>query len=186
MARMLIETSRLILREIDPERDFDGWAHSMADEETVRYLGTEPMSRGEAWRNMAMAIGHWRIRGYGPFSVELRETGEWVGRVGPWYPEAWPVPEVGWTISPRHLRRGYALEAARAAIEFVFGELGWPRVHHVIHEDNEASIALAAKLGSSLFRTYAGIPGITDRTVLVYAQPRADQPVSDASETRHA
>ena len=38
---MQIETERLILREIDPERDFDGWSQARADEGTVRYLGVE-------------------------------------------------------------------------------------------------------------------------------------------------
>ena len=97
----VIETDRLILRPIDPERDFEGWAHAMADPGTVRYLGMPPMDRAQAWRSMAMAIGHWTIRGFGFFSLELKATGEWVGRVGPWFPEGWPGPEVGWTISPR-------------------------------------------------------------------------------------
>ena len=88
----MIETERLILREIDPERDFEAWARSMADENTVRYLGTRPMSRAEAWRSMAHVIGHWKIRGYGFFSLESKATGEWVGRVGPWNPEGWPAP----------------------------------------------------------------------------------------------
>lgn len=169
---MIIETPRLILRKIDPERDFDEWAYAMADEATVRYLGTEPMSRREAWRNMAMTIGHWEIRGFGPFSVEHKDSGAWVGRVGPWYPEGWPEREVGWTTSPRHLRKGYALEAARAAIDFAFDELGWPRVHHLILEDNEPSIGLARKLGSTCLKTCEGLPDITDRTVLVYGQSR--------------
>ena len=73
---------------------------------------------------MALAMGHWAIRGYGFFSVEHRETGAWVGRIGPWYPEGWPGPEVGWTLSPDHRGRGYATEAARASVEFAFTELG--------------------------------------------------------------
>ena len=97
---MILETDRLILRKIDPERDFDAWAESMADEGTVRYLGTKPMSRAESWRNMAQVIGHWAIRGYGFFSLESKETGEWVGRVGPWNPEGWPAPEA---VSYTHL-----------------------------------------------------------------------------------
>jgi len=80
---MIIETERLVLREVDPERDFDGWAKAMADEDTVRYLGTAPMGRAQAWRSMAMVIGHWSIKGYGFFSLEHKETGQWVGRVGP-------------------------------------------------------------------------------------------------------
>jgi ribosomal-protein-alanine N-acetyltransferase len=59
---MIIETERLILRPVDPERDFEGWAKAMADEETVRYLGTKPMSRAQAWRSMAVVMGHWAIR----------------------------------------------------------------------------------------------------------------------------
>lgn len=171
-SKICIETDRLILRPIDPERDFEEWAYAMADEGTVRYLGTKPMNRALAWRSMAMAIGHWTIRGYGFFSLELKATGEWVGRVGPWFPEGWPGPEVGWTISPRHLRRGYACEAARAAIDFAFDTLGWSKVIHVIMQGNEPSIGLAEKLGSKRLRTQNGLPGVTEETVHVYGQNR--------------
>lgn len=167
---MIIETERLILRKIDPGRDFEGWATAMADEDTVRYLGTRPMNRAESWRNMAMVMGHWKIRGYGFFSLESKETGETLGRVGPWYPEGWPAPEVGWTIYPGFLRRGYATEAARASIDYVFKTLGWKKVIHVILEGNQASIAVAKKLGSTLIRTQQGIPGVTEQSVLIYGQ----------------
>jgi len=167
---MIIETERLILRKIDPERDFGEWAYSMADEGTVRYLGTKPMNRAEAWRSMAVAIGHWEIRGYGFFTLQHKHTGEWIGRVGPWNPEGWPGPEIGWTISPKHLRKGYAAEAGRAAIDFAFNTLGWPRIIHVIMEGNEPSIALAKKLGSTLIRSQNGLPGVTEQTVFIYGQ----------------
>ncbi len=169
---MILETDRLILRKIDPERDFDAWAEAMADEGTVRYLGTKPMSRAEAWRSMAMVIGHWEIRGYGFFSLESKETGEWVGRVGPWNPEGWPAPEVGWTISPNHLCKGYATEAGRASIDYAFNTLGWTSVIHVILEGNEASMAVARKLGSTLQRSQQGVPGVTDQKVYIYGQER--------------
>lgn len=167
---MIIETERLILREIDPERDFESWAKTMADEHTVRYLGAKPMNRAQAWRSMAMVIGHQAIRGYSFFSLESKQTGEWVGRVGPWFPEGWPEPEVGWAIAPDHLRKGYAFEAARASINYAFNTLGWSRVVHVIVEGNEPSIALAKKLGSTFDRAEHGLPGITDQQVVVYAQ----------------
>jgi len=169
---MRIETERLILRPVDPERDFEPWARAMADEYTVRYLGVKPMNRAEAWRSMAMVIGHWAVRGFGFFSVELKATGEWVGRVGPWRPEGWPGNEVGWTISPDHLRKGYATEAARASLDFAFNTLGWTQVIHVIMEGNEASMAVARKIGSTLIDTRRGIPGVTDEPVLVFGQSR--------------
>jgi len=167
---MIIETERLILREIDPQRDFEPWAKAMADENTVRYLGGRTMDRANAWRSMAMVMGHWAIRGYGFFSLEDKQTGEWVGRVGPWNPMGWPEPEVGWATSPDHLRKGYAYEAARASIDYAFNILGWSRVVHVILEGNVASIGLAKKLGSTFDRAQQGLPGITDQKVVIYAQ----------------
>jgi len=174
---MIIETDRLLLRQIDPERDFEPWAKAMADENTVRYLGTKAMSRADAWRSMALAMGHWAIRGFGFFSLEHKETGAWIGRVGPWYPEGWPAPEVGWTISPDHLRQGYATEAARAAVRYAFETLRWPQVIHVIMEGNEASVAVAKKVGSSLLREQQGLPGVTDKKVMIYGQAATGEPV---------
>jgi len=167
---MQIETERLILREIDPERDFEGWARTHADEETVRFTGGKILDRNTAWRNMASVIGHWHIRGYGFFSVESKETGAWVGRVGPWYPMGWPAPEIGWTILREHWGNGYATEAAQASLDYVFNTLGWPSVIHAILVGNEASIAVAEKLGSTLIRTMNGLAGVTDDEILIYGQ----------------
>jgi RimJ/RimL family protein N-acetyltransferase len=167
---MRIETERLILREIDPERDFESWAKTMADEGTVKFMDGKVQDRALAWRNMAVVIGHWKIRGYGSFSVESKDTGEWLGRVGPWYPEGWPEPEIGWMISPEHWGKGYATEAARAALAYVFDTLGWERVIHIILTDNEASIGVAKKIGSKFIRAQMGLPGVTEQEVVIYGQ----------------
>lgn len=169
---MRIETERLILRDIDPERDFEGWAEAQGDEETVRYTIGKPMDRAGAWRSMASVIGHWSIRGYGFFSVENRETGEWVGRVGPWFPLGWPAPEIGWTILRRHWGKGYATEAARASLDYAFHTLGWDSAIHAILKGNDASVAVARKLGSRFLRSQQGLEGVTDREVLIYGQDR--------------
>ena len=172
MTSVRLETDRLILRNIDPERDFEPWAAMMADEQTVRFIGGMVMDRAAAWRHMAAVIGHWTIRGYGFFSVEHRDTGEWLGRVGPWYPEGWPAPEVGWSIARQHWGNGYASEAGRAAVDFAFEVLGWDRVIHAIVAGNEQSAAVARKLGSVLVETRRGLAGVTDDDVEIYAQDR--------------
>jgi len=167
---MRIETERLILREIDPERDFEAWARTMADERAVKFMDGKVLDRALAWRNMAVVIGHWQIRGYGSFSVESKETGEWLGRVGPWYPEGWPEPEIGWTISPEHWGHGYATEAARATLAYAFDTLGWQRVVHVILTGNDASIGVAKNIGSTFIRSQMGLPGVTEQEVVIYGQ----------------
>lgn len=148
MSEPLIETKRLVMRP--PKAcDLDGWAAFSGDEDAMRFLGgAQP--RSVAWRSLAAAAGSWSLQGFGAFSVILRETGQWIGRVGPIRPEGWPAPEVGWGLLPAFQGRGFACEAAQAAIRFAFEQLGWPAVHHVIAPDNLASIAVARRLGSRM------------------------------------
>lgn len=148
MSELLIQTDRLLMR---PPRacDLDGWAAFSADQSTMRFLGGSP-PRSVAWRSLAATAGSWSLQGFGFFSVILRDTGQWIGRVGPLRPEGWPAPEIGWGLLPAFQGRGYAREAAEAAIRFAFERLGWPTVHHVIAPGNHASIAVARALGSRL------------------------------------
>lgn len=149
-----LETARLRLRPIDPERDFEpGWREVHADIERCRHIGGV-LSPAMAWRSMCLVIGHWHARGYGFLSVEDKAGGAWVGRVGPWFPEGWPEPEIGWVISHRHRRRGYAVEATTAVMDWVFDDLGWSRVTHLIAPGNTASIAVAETLGSGFLRRH--------------------------------
>lgn len=77
-----------------------------------------------------------------------RDTGEWIGRTGPWQPEEWPGMEIGWGVARAYTGQGYAYEAAEASMDYVFEVLRWDRVIHTIAPDNIASQKLAARLGS--------------------------------------
>ena len=139
-------TKRLILRPTSAE-DFEGWAAFSADPETMRFLGGT-QTRAESWRSLCMMAGAWTVRGYAMFSLIRRDTGAWIGRIGPWYPEGWPDREVGWGVAAEYAGQGYASEAATAAIDYAFDVLGWEKVIHIIDPENTASIALAEGLGS--------------------------------------
>lgn len=144
-----LETERLILR-VPVQSDFEaGWAEFHADPECMRYLGGA-MPGSVAWRALAQVVGMWSLRGFGHFCAVEKATGRWIGRVGPWEPEGWPEREVGWMLRRSAWGMGYATEAARACLDFVFRELGWPRVAHMIHPQNAGSQAVAARLGSQL------------------------------------
>jgi RimJ/RimL family protein N-acetyltransferase len=143
---MNIETERLVLRTFR-ESDTDAYAEMVGDAEVMRFLGGKVMSRQEAWRNMAMVLGHWGLRGYGFWAVEERESGEMIGRVGCWRPEGWPALEVGWTLRRAYWGRGYATEAARASLEHAFDALGETHVVSLIDPNNSASIRVAERLG---------------------------------------
>jgi RimJ/RimL family protein N-acetyltransferase len=141
-----LETARLMLRP-PREEDLGGWAELMADEESARYIGG-PMTRSAAWRAMATMAGSWLLKGFGMFSVLEKETGRWIGRVGPWQPEQWPGAEVGWGLLRSAWGQGYARESAEAAIDWAFDALGWDEVIHIIAPQNAPSQALARRLGA--------------------------------------
>ena len=141
-------TERLILRPPSRE-DLDGFAVFNADAESMRFLGGKTQGRAETWRTLCGLAGSWNINGFGMFSCLLRDTGAWIGRVGPWQPEGWPGTEVGWGILRDYEGKGFAREAATAGIDFAFSQLGWTDVIHTIHPDNAGSIAVAQKLGAT-------------------------------------
>lgn len=162
-----LETSRLILRP-PVEQDLDSWAGLDADARAVGFIGGL-RTRDQAWMDMATAAGMWSLRGCSLFSVIEKNTGRWVGRVGPWLPEGAIGTEVGWAISPTAWGKGYATEAARAAIAWAFSDLGWTDVIHCIDAPNTASIAVAERLGSAWLRTAREPSG---KEVQVYGQSR--------------
>jgi RimJ/RimL family protein N-acetyltransferase len=147
-AVLSLDTPRLRLRQF-AAADFDDYAALCADPEVMRYLGDRgPLSREDAWRQLAMFVGHWTLRGYGMWAVEELAGGAFVGRVGLHYPEGWPEPEIGWALNSRYWGRGYAFEAATAALGVAFGTLGWSRAVSLIAPLNVRSIRLAERLGA--------------------------------------
>lgn len=170
-----LTTARLILRPPQHE-DFDGFAAMAQEEETMRFIGGV-MPRDAAWRQMSTIAGAWALLGYSMFSVLRRDTGEWIGRIGPWRPGgkegSWPGNEVGWGIMRSAMGQGFAAEGAAAAIDWVFDQLGWDDVIHCIDKANAPSIALARRLGSSLQRENLRLaPPFDDHIVDIYGQSR--------------
>ena len=164
----VIETARLRLR-CPEERDFAALAAFNADAETMRYLGTgETLDEMGSWRQLAMLLGHWALRGYGLFVVEERASGAFVGRVGLLNPATWPEIELAWGVARPHWGKGYAPEAAAAVRDWAFGPLGLTRIASFVHRENHRSIRVAEKLGSRR----EGTVRLLGHEVPVYAQAR--------------
>ncbi|MEM8709010.1 MAG: GNAT family N-acetyltransferase [Actinomycetota bacterium] len=140
-------TDRLILRGFR-ESDFEPMAEFYADEISSFYGG--PCNREEAWRKFAAYPGHWALRGYGPWAIERRDTGEFIGICGPWYPEGWFAPEITWALVPGHHGHGFATEAAGTALQIAYDEFGWTTAVSVVALANEASAAVARRLGATV------------------------------------
>ena len=142
----VIETPRLILK-VPSLEEFAPWCAFMADEDSARFIGkAQPPSA--VWRSICTMIGAWQAEGHAMFSVFEKQTGSWVGRLGPWTPHGWPGKEVGWGIIPAAQGKGYALEGSMAAMDFAVDVLGWTDIIHSINPDNVNSQKVAMRLGS--------------------------------------
>jgi RimJ/RimL family protein N-acetyltransferase len=145
-----IETDRLILRQWR-ESDIAANTAMLGDPLSGRFITadrkpvTDPMS---GWRNSAIMAGHWALHGFGMFAVEEKSSGKFAGRVGPFFPPVWPDFEVGWGIAKEFRGKGYAVEAARAAIAWTFATFELERVVHCIDRENTASQSVARRLGA--------------------------------------
>ncbi|MCU0930085.1 MAG: GNAT family N-acetyltransferase [Burkholderiaceae bacterium] len=127
----VIETERLRLRAF-AAADLDAYATMCADAEVMRFVGDGgPIDRDAAWRQMALFLGHWPLRGFGMWALEERTSGG----------------------------RGLATEACRAALARR-AAFGIERLISLIRPGNARSAAVAERLGATLARTadFLGAP----------------------------
>ncbi len=148
----VVKTARLILRPIE-ETDVDAYfeIHNTPAVRNALHIPTS-FDRDAAWQGIAAWRGQWVLRNSGNWAVELKETGEMIGRAGLHRPQltGWPGLEVGWTFHPDHWGVGYATEAGRASVDWAFANHDVAELVSVILPTNAASQAVARRLGFQL------------------------------------
>ncbi|HEX7339051.1 MAG TPA: GNAT family N-acetyltransferase [Rhodanobacteraceae bacterium] len=155
-----IATRRLRLTALT-DRHFDCYAAMLANPACTRWVGDgRPLDRMNAWRSMAMLLGHWHLRGFGMWAVEHLEDGHFIGRVGLMYPEGWPDVALGWMLNPDDRHHGYATEAAAASLKFAWHHCRLQRVISLVRHGNEDSCHVAERLGGKCIdeRDFCGSP----------------------------
>jgi RimJ/RimL family protein N-acetyltransferase len=150
-----LETERLILRPFQGS-DYEPYLRAHQRPEVVKYITADgnPLDEPTAWRSLAMFAGHWVLRGFGSWAVEERSSGKWIGRVGLHRPEPWPEVELGYMIDVPYWRQGFAVEACRASMQWAKDTLSRTRLVSYITPGNEASVAVAKKLGGIYEKTF--------------------------------
>jgi RimJ/RimL family protein N-acetyltransferase len=163
-----IETERLTLRRLT-EDDADGLVEMFNDPDVRRFIAVkDPYTRAHALARVSADEHEWNELGHRVFAIEERSTGAFAGRAVIWDWPQFGETEVGWTLLARARGKGIATEAARAASDWAFANLGVPYLISLINADNERSKAVAERLGMSVLRhdEFAGEPH------LVYALSR--------------
>jgi RimJ/RimL family protein N-acetyltransferase len=133
-------------------RDSDEFAELNADQEVMRYFPA-PLTRAASDALVDRIAADLARDGWGLWALEERATGRFLGFAGlaPVRLDVHfaPTTEVGWRLRRDAWGRGFATEAARAALAFAFDPSGlaFDEVVSFTAEDNERSRAVMRRLG---------------------------------------
>jgi RimJ/RimL family protein N-acetyltransferase len=144
-----LRTERLILRTWQPG-DRESFAELNADPVVMEHFPA-PLTHAQSDRFADRIEDWWRVNGWGLWAVQIAEDQSFAGFVGLNRAEFAapfnPAVEVGWRLAQQHWGRGYATEAARAALGYGFQELDLLEIVSFTSTTNTRSQRVMAKLG---------------------------------------
>lgn len=145
----MIQTKRLLLRQWQPS-DFPLFAELCADSEVMKYFPST-LSRAESDDFVARIQGLIEERGWGLWAVEVLGLSDFIGFVGLHVPKdhlpCSPCVEIGWRLAKPYWGKGYASEAATAALDYAFTELQLDEVLSFTAVANLPSEAVMKRIG---------------------------------------
>ena len=179
-ATLPLETPRLRLRKWR-DSDLAPFAALNADARVMACFPA-PLSREASDAMVQRCRRLIAERGWGFWAVALRDNDACIGMTGLHVPDA-PLPfspcvEIGWRLAFDHWGKGYAQEAAQAALQAGFIALHLPEIVAFTAVPNLRSSALMARLGmrreAATFEHPALPPGHRLRTHCLYRLTRAE------------
>jgi len=144
-----LRTPRLLLREWR-DKDAESFAAMSADPQVMEYLlPFADRAAVDEW--IAGARGHWQVFGFGQWIVELPGVSPFIGVVGlshlRWTLPFAPAVEAAWRLVRSYWGHGYALEAARAAVDDGFDRLHLDEIVAFTLPQNSASRRVMERIG---------------------------------------
>lgn len=133
--------------------DFDDLLTLWGDPVVTKFITGNPLGTEHVWQRMLRLLGHWQALGYGPWIVEDRDTGRFMGEVGfrdykrDITPSFVGTPELGWVLRSDLHGKGMGTETVKAAQAWGDRNFKDPRTVCIISTNHANSIRLAEKVG---------------------------------------
>jgi RimJ/RimL family protein N-acetyltransferase len=144
-----LETDRLYLRQWQ-ESDRLPFAALNADPKVMEFF-PNPLDRAASDEMFDRIQALIADRGWGFWAATEKTTQQFIGFVGLHIPSAElpfsPAVEVGWRLAHAYWGRGYAPEAAKAALQFGFARLQLPEIVAYTTVSNQRSQSVMKKIG---------------------------------------
>jgi RimJ/RimL family protein N-acetyltransferase len=151
--RVIAETERLIIREMTTD-DAAFVLELINTPKFHKYIadrGVRTVQQAELYIQERFSANYER-NGFGMLAVCLHD-GTPVGNCGFVRRDTLPGPDIGFAFLPEYEGNGYAVEAARAMMQWGKEQPGFTDVYAITTPDNAASIRLLEKLGLTLQNT---------------------------------
>lgn len=167
----MIETERLLLREYTIG-DFDALYEIMSDSETMQHYPA-PFDAEKTGNWISRNLENYEKYGFGLWAVVLKETNEFIGDCGITIQniDGDMLPEIGYHIHKNYWRQGFAKEAARAVLDWVFENTHYDAIYSYMKYTNTASCSTAASIGMRKIKEYSDPDNIIS---YVYAVKRSE------------
>jgi RimJ/RimL family protein N-acetyltransferase len=147
------ETERLIVRGIEFS-DLDAFAALCADPVAMQYMGDgKTLERETVEKWIGICHQKYAERGFGTSAVVEKASGKFIGFCGVIHDDNVDFYEIIYAFAQDCWGKGYATEAAKATLDYVFGMSQLSEIYATIHAKNEASIKMMAKLGMEYQKT---------------------------------
>jgi RimJ/RimL family protein N-acetyltransferase len=150
--KTLIETERLLLREIGPGDKSDLFAlHSLP--EVQKYTGEAVVvSIGEIEKAIQERIDHYRQFGFGRWAVILKDGMQFAGWAGLLHLPEFGEIDLGYRFLPQYWGSGIATEASRAILRYGFETFNLNRIIAIAMKENIGSIRVMEKVGMEFYQ----------------------------------
>jgi len=143
-----LNTERLLVRGFDTN-DAEFILELLNQPSFIQFIGDKGVRSVDDARNYITTgpIESYQRHGFGLYLVELKDRKVPIGMCGVLKRESLPDPDLGFAFLPEYWGKGYAFEAASAALDQARDFFKLARILAITNPDNDASIKLLAKLG---------------------------------------
>jgi len=148
--KYIADTNRLLLRELEPA-DAEAFYKLNANPKVIKYTGDKPFASVSETRSFIENYKHYKLNGYGRWAVIEKTSQKFIGFCGLKKNEEGLV-DLGFRLLEETWGKGYATEAAYAAIDIGFNKFDIPAIIGRADRENIASIKVLKKLGMQFWK----------------------------------
>ncbi|KAA9345915.1 GNAT family N-acetyltransferase [Adhaeribacter soli] len=144
--KKILETERLVLREIEPT-DAEVLYNLNLDPEVIRYTGDSPFASVAETETFLTNYADYRKFGYGRWGVIRKEDDEFLGWCGLKYHPDENYTDLGYRFFRKFWGFGYATEAAKGCLAYGFNKLNLDYLIGTVMHENLSSVNVLEKAG---------------------------------------